>query len=238
MKTIKFFILSLVLVLLGATSCIYDTIEGNGIRASEGRVITAFDKVKSSGEFEIHITNGDTYEVIVSAEENIISYIETQVSNGTLSIDTEEHTKIRNDLPMEVFITLPELEAIKLSGSGTITTDYFICDKMELTVSGSGKITTACDAREVKASVSGSGTIRISGTADNADYRISGSGNIKASDLSINKCKTAISGSGDMWVAVDQSLNAHISGSGNVYYYGDPNIETHISGSGNVIDFN
>ncbi|MCY1720323.1 DUF2807 domain-containing protein [Prolixibacteraceae bacterium Z1-6] len=238
MKTVKLFFVSTIVLLAGATSCVTDTIEGNGIVTSEGRIAANFDKVKSSGDFEVHITHGDNYEVIVIAEENVIPYIETRVSNGILHIDSDNLTTIRNRIPMEVFITTPSLEGIILSGSGTITTDYFSGKKMDILLSGSGKIRTACNTNEVKSVVSGSGTITISGTTSEADFAISGSGKIDAIDLASIDCHTATSGSGDMWISVDHQLKVNISGSGNVFYYGQPNLETHISGSGNVIDNN
>jgi len=238
MKTIKLFIFSLFVILTGTTSCIYDTIDGNGIRASENRITGTFDKVKSSGSFDVYITKGDDYEVIVSAEENVIPFIETRVSDGILKIETEDHTSIRNDIPMEIFITTPELEGLKLSGSGTISTDYFESDKMDIIVSGSGDIITACDALEVEVSISGSGSVIISGNAKDAEFEISGSGNIKAANLSAEDCISKISGSGDVWISVDNFLDARISGSGNVFYYGEPQIDEKISGSGNVINQN
>lgn len=236
MKTIKLLFLSA--LVLGATSCVYDSVDGNGVRVSEERITPDFDKVKSSGEFDVHITQGDNYEMIVSAEENIISFIETRVSNGILSIDTEDFKNIRNDLPMEIFITTPTLEGIKLSGSGTIVTDYFDCDEMDILLSGSGRIETECDAEKVEATVSGSGTVDISGDSKTADFLISGSGNITAANLNTLGCRSKISGSGDVWVSVDQVLEAVISGSGNVFYYGEPRIDKKISGSGNVVHKN
>lgn len=236
MKTIKQFILSALILILGSTtSCIYDSVDGNGIRASEERVATNFDKVNSSGTFEVYISQGEDYILIVSAEENILPYIETRVSNGILNIDNEDFKSIRNDLPMEVFITMPVLEGIKLSGSGSINTDYFVCDEMDIILSGSGRIQTSCSTEEVEATVSGSGLVNISGDTKTAEFNISGSGNIEAVQLSTMGCHSNISGSGDVWISVDKLLEANISGSGNVYCYGNPRIAKRISGSGNIV---
>lgn len=235
MKTIKLFIFSLLTLLIGATGCIHDTIEGNGVRATEGRTALNFDKVKSSGAFDVHITKGNDYELIVSAEENIMPAIETSVSNGILNLDIRNNTNIRSDLPIEIFITTPELEGVKLSGSGKITTDYFECQQMDINLSGSGTISTACDADKVNVAISGSGSVEISGKANKTELNISGSGNIEASYLNSEACYSKISGSGDVWISVDKYLRASISGSGNVFYYGQPELNKNISGSGKVI---
>ncbi|MEN8115926.1 MAG: head GIN domain-containing protein [Bacteroidota bacterium] len=236
MKTIKLSVLSFALLLFTATSCFHDVhVRGNGILASEGRIVTSFNKVASSGSFIVHITEGDEYEVIVSAEENIIPYIETFVSGNVLNIEIRSFTSIRNSLPIEVFITTPDLEGILLSGSGVVTTDYFVTNEMDILLSGSGVIKSALEAADVSVSISGSGTVDLSGFADNAHFKISGSGNIVASDLDLFDCRANISSSGDMWVTVENSLDVTISGSGNIYYYGNPQVEFHISGTGNII---
>nr|WP_321358503.1 head GIN domain-containing protein [uncultured Draconibacterium sp.] len=254
MKTIKLFIYGLATI-FSATSCIDDfTVEGNGIRGTESRIVTDFEKVKSSGKFEVHISEAQSNDVVISAEENLLQYIETYVSGETLHIDVKGIRDLKNRLPMEVFISTPTLKGIKQSGSGIITTDYFVSNEMDIVLSGSGSIITAFEAEEVDALLSGSGTIEFSGFADDADFVISGSGTIEfsgfaddadfvisgsgtidAHQLDLYNYTTSTSGSGDMYVTVSRNLRSNISGSGNVFYYGNPGIETHISGSGSVI---
>lgn len=235
MKTIKQFTFY-TLLLLVATSCIDDiTIRGNGIAATQGRSVSGFDKVMSSGNFEVHITKGNEFEVVLNAEENILPYIETSVSGNTLLINIPGLHNVKNRLPIKVFITVPILTGVKQSGSGNITTDYFTTDKMELFISGSGSISTAVDANIVDVFISGSGWLKISGDANQSNLSISGSGNIDSYNLVVNNCDAIISGSGNMQVNAIKSIYAKISGSGNVHYIGNPIIETNISGSGKVI---
>jgi len=238
MKTIKQLIFFTVL-LFAATGCFDDvTIHGNGIAASQGRTVSAFDKVRSAGDFEIHITKGDDSEVVIYAEENIIPYIETSVSENTLLVDIPGWHNVKHQLPIQVFITIPTLAGVKQSGSGNITTDHFTGDKLELFISGSGSISTSVVADLVDASISGSGWIKISGDADQSNLSISGSGNIDSYNLLVNDCNANISGSGNMQVNAIKSIVARISGSGNIYYVGNPTVEMNISGSGKLIHTN
>lgn len=239
MKTIKLLFFNSILLLLITSSCVDNfTIKGNGIATTEGRITPEFSKVKSAGAFDVHITKGDELEVVVNAEQNIIPYIATSVSNGVLQIETKGMHNIKNRLPMEVYITTPSLEGIKQSGSGIITTDYFYSEHVDISISGSGYIQTAIDAERVDASISGSGKLELSGLANHAEFNISGSGKIDSYNLALRDCKAKISGSGSMWVNAEQNIHATITGSGNIFYYGNPNIETHISGSGNIIHEN
>ena len=136
---------------------------------------------------------------------------------------------------MEVFITTPFLEGVKQSGSGIISTDYFVADNFNVVISGSGIIETAVDANTVDTNISGSGNLFISGNALHGEFTISGSGKVEAYDLDLRDCSAKISGSGNIWVNVERFLLASISGSGNVFYIGNPDIEMHVSGSGSVI---
>ncbi len=182
MKTIKQFTIY-TLLLFAATSCIEEfNIRGNGIEATEARAVSTFNKVRSSGDFDVQISKGDVFEILVTAEENVLPYIETTVSSNTLLIDIKGVHNVRNRLPMNVFITLPELGSVKQSGSGSIVTDFFSGEKMELSLSGSGSISTAVDVNSVEADISGSGWMIITGDSNGSDLSISGSGNIDSSE--------------------------------------------------------
>ena len=238
MKTIKQFSF-FTLLLFAATSCIEEfNIRGNGVEATEERAVSMFNKIRSSGDFDIQIINGDELEVLVTAEENILPYIGTSVSNNTLQIDIQGMHNVRNRLPMSVLITVPQLVSVKQSGSGSITADYFSGDEMEFSLSGSGSISADVDADLVVASISGSGWILITGDSNESELTISGSGNIDSSELTVDNCNVNISGSGNLQVKAEKTLTAKISGSGNVYYTGNPVTEANISGSGKLVHRN
>ncbi len=237
MKTIKLLTVLLYLFLLVlTTSCIDDFfVEGNGITESEGRITKSFTEVASSGDYVVHITHGNSYDVMVYAESNLLPFVETNVRGNTLHIETRGIHALRNTLPVEVYITTPVLEGLALSGSGIITTDNFITEKINIAISGSGRIETSFDSHNAKSVISGSGQLLATGITDNAEFLVSGSGKIKATDLLIADCEANISGSGEIHINVEKFLLVNISGSGNVFCLGRPFIETHISGSGKLI---
>jgi hypothetical protein len=239
MKTIQLFVAGAVLLMFATTGCIDDlVIRGNGIAVNEARLTSAFSSVSSEGNFEVHISSGPEFDVMVRAESNLLPYIETDVRGSNLKIHTRGLKSLRNRLPIEVFVTMPFIEGVVQSGSGSITTGFFEGDEIGLVISGSGSIETAVDALSVDAVVSGSGLLYISGTSRVADMVISGSGEIDAWDLDVRDCDAKISGSGDVWVYVERRLKAVISGSGNVFYGGNPVVESQVSGSGGVIHKN
>lgn len=236
MKTIKHSILFILIIGIGLSSCTDNIrIKGNGVPASDSRDVQDFTGVVSLGTFDVHITKGTTTEVLVRAEENLLPYIETYVKGGKLQIDVSGMRSLNNQLAMEVFVTTSDLNYVKLSGSGVITSDYFEGDVMDVHLSGSGMVHVAAEVDKLYGLLSGSGNLKFSGSSRQADLKISGSGNINAYDLELEECQVNISGSGDALVFVNDYLKGIISGSGNILYAGSPEVESHISGSGRII---
>ena len=225
--------------LLLFNSCIDDFfIEGNGISKTEYRSASGFDHISVNGDYHVTVMPGNDYSVEVTADCNLIPFIETDVIGNTLKIRTRGLYSLRQDFPIEVYITTPELKELAMSGSGLIETGNFMSNDFNIAVSGSGDIKTAINASQIKATVSGSGTISLEGNANETNFVISGSGKIKSYKLEQQHCQAIISGSGNMFVNAVQTIDARISGSGRVYYINHPAIHTSISGSGNVIDKN
>jgi len=233
------FILALLVLSLGTSSCLDEMfIDGNGISRTETRNAEGFNQISSSGDFIVTVMPGNSYSVEITAESNLLPYISTNVDGKTLKIRTTGIHSLRQNNPIEIYITTPVLNGLSLSGSGLIETGSFRSTDFDLAVSGSGDIKTKISSDKIKANISGSGTILIEGDATNTNFVISGSGKIKTYNLLQNQCQAAISGSGDMYVNVSQLIDARISGSGRVYFISHPVIRTSISGSGDVVDKN
>ncbi len=237
MKT-KLLIATAIIALL-FTSCIDDyIIRGNGIAESESRLVSAFSSIASEGNFQIHIMPGDTYEVLVHAESNLLPFIQTDVNGHNLKIHVQGVQSLQNQLPIEVYVTVPFIEEIIQSGSGSITTAWFEGEAFRFVVSGSGSINSSIETDLVEVILSGSGTMYLTGVGRDASLIISGSGRVDTWDFSVRNCDAKISGSGDVWIDVETYLKAVITGSGNVFYSGTPVVETVVSGSGGVFHKN
>ena len=227
-------------------------IEGNHNVVTEIRSVPMFHGVSNRGSFDVYIIPSDEYKVVLEAESNLLPFIRTGVSGNTLYVETKDN--LRPNYPMKLFVYTNWADEVKLSGSGSIHCDPMSVDHLDVQLSGSGYIEMNVDANDVNAELSGSGYFKmyvetnhlggkISGSGEmefygfsnRADLNISGSGSFHAYDLPVNECYASISGSGNMYVNVNNYLNVNISGSGNLYYLGNPAIDSKITGSGSVI---
>jgi hypothetical protein len=235
--TTLFVLLALLALVLLMSGCVSERIEGNRDLITQDRPSQPFSEVVSSESFSVKIISSDETRIEVKGESNVLPYLSTQSNGTTLTLKYTNGYNIHEHYPVEIFLYTDVLNAVSLSGSGTVDCGYFEADDMYLNISGSGGITGDFETENLEAVVSGSGNMNLSGYSKTGLFSISGSGNINAQNLDLEQCSANISGSGNINTYVTKTLDATISGSGSIFYYGNPVVKTHISGSGNLVRY-
>lgn len=235
------FLLIIPVALLFFASCSKDNrhIKGEGPIVQQSYVLNPISGVAMSIDAAVYVTKGDSQQVVIEGQQNIINNIEKYVSSdGIWHIGY--HNPVRKHAGVTIRITTPNFDYATLSGSGLVnTTSQFVgLGHVYINISGSGSISMTVDANVVESIISGSGQIHLAGSAVEQYINISGSGNVKSLDLQTDKSYIQISGSGNSEVHVIEYLDVKISGSGNVFYIGNPQINANISGSGGIINWN
>ena len=225
----------------------------------EVRDVENFTKISFGFAGKLYLKQGSPQKVELEGNRDILEEIETEVDGGRLRIGKEGKWfdwDFGND-KITVYITVPNIEGVSVSGSGDIVGQSKIrTDDLELKVSGSGSMELDVEARgDVEADVSGSGNMNLRGhfesfesdvsgsgrvvlraNIDNtASFGISGSGKIEASG-SADFVRTRISGSGKVLAAdlETKRCEVRISGSGDVEINVISELDATISGSGSV----
>jgi hypothetical protein len=217
-------------------------------QSTETRNLSGFTDIRFGVPGNLNIRIGSEFKVVLEGNTDFLSEIETNVSNGILSVrrkDTENRRRWRGSLfnneKVTINITMPIISGLSVAGSGTAEVfDSFNTGSLNFTVSGSGQIiVNDVSCEKLSCSVSGSGNIIINSVSGkDLTCRISGSGNITAKGSgSFNKADIGISGSGNY---TGESLkleaaNISIAGSGNCNCNVINSLEARVSGSGNVI---
>lgn len=215
-------------------------IAANQSDEKETRNVSGFTKVSFGISGNLYINFGPQFKVVLEGDKRYIGDVITEVSGGKLVIKMENwrmHNWRMNE-KVDVYITMPELNGLGVSGSGKAEIkDPVKTDDLYLNVSGSGKLYISdVNASSLDCGISGSGDIILGGggNCSKANISISGSGNYTGESFKIGTAEIHISGSGNCTCNVTESLRASVSGSGNVNYSGDPKVDVHVSGSGKV----
>jgi hypothetical protein len=231
--------IALTLLLLGAafSGCTGpgNIVRGSGNVTTESRDVSGFDEVLLSGSGSLNIEQTGTESLTIEGEDNIIELIEAEVTGGKLTIGVRNGAGISPTRPLEFNLTVKDIKALTLSGSGDIKSSKLEAEDLALEIGGSGEMSLdqiAVDSLE--ALINGSGELTVAGTASRQDVRISGSGNYSGADLKSEEATVSVGGSGSAEVDAGDTLNAEISGSGDIIYIGDPQVTQNVDGSGRV----
>ncbi|MDC6386949.1 DUF2807 domain-containing protein [Flagellimonas taeanensis] len=214
-------------------------VKGDGNFVTIERSVGDYDGVSLAGWFDVDLVAGNEGEITLKGESNLLEHIITEVKDGVLVIKTEKGMELKpSSWNSGIMITVPieSISSVSLSGSGDIVGKTTIeTERFSTRIAGSGDITLAVQAKEVEASLSGSGDINLSGRTTDFDVMVSGSGDIKAYELEAEFVKATVSGSADIKVTANQSIDAKVSGSGDIHYRGNPKkINSKSSGSGDI----
>jgi hypothetical protein len=223
------------LALASLPACDFGEIEGNGKRTDELRETEPFGRLRSASDLDIEVVQGDETSVVVSIDENLQEHVKVQASGDILYIETPDNLREMVGGP-HVLITVPELYAAKLAGSGHFRAELYQPDEpFDLFLTGSGSMSFEGATAVVGAYLSGSGDIRLEGETSEVELILSGSGTIAARSLSAAVGSIELSGSGDISATVEDSVSVALSGSGDVDLYGGASLDGYTkSGSGDV----
>ena len=214
MKSRSLFIPAAFALFVSGCNVVSNSTGGSGKAATDTRSVSGFSSVEMSGSGELQIEQTGTESLAISADDNLLQYLTSDVSGGQLRLGMKSGS-FSPSTPVVYKLTVKNLKGIALSGSGSINGKALASDSMKIELSGSGEITVA-------------------GNADQMDVVISGSGNVQGEQFKSKDARVVIDGSGNAIVATSEKLDVTINGSGNVEFIGDPKVSTTRHGSGTV----
>ena len=210
MKKIAIILLSGFVVLI--SGCHLPGVRGNGRIKTEERPIAAFANLDAGGTFEIEWQNGPPA-LRITTDENLLPYIENNVSDDTLRLRTREHVWPTRGI--KVVISSPTRTGGRIRGAVKLTVKQL-----------SGPVF----ALESK----GASQVSLDGNIDRLLVDMTGASQLAADGLQAKTAEISTTGAGDAEIAVIDSLNVVITGAGKVTYSGNPTIKKQITGAGTI----
>lgn len=191
------------------------SIHGSGVSKTETRTIGEFKKLEVNGSCDVSVSVGSAAGLTVTADDNLLEYVVTEVRDGTLVVEMKSGS-YSPSVHMKAYATVPSLEALTIRGSADAEVTGLSGDRFELSIQGSG------DAK-------------ASGKVGAVVAKVAGSGDVNASNVEARDATVEVSGSGDVEVWATDTLTVSIAGSGDVGYKGDPKkVTKSVAGSGSV----
>ncbi len=192
-------------------------------------------RIKVGSGIDVFLTQGDSYDLEVEADENLQSWIRTEVSGNELNIFTEK--SIRFAKTKKVYVTCKTLERIEISSAGDLTgMTPFKTGKLDIEMSSAGDLRLEVEADEIGISISSAGNAYLKGNTNILNAKLSSAGDLNAYDLTAKTGDISVSSAGSARVYITDEASFESSSAGDIDYRGEPkirNIRTSSAGSVN-----
>ncbi len=207
---------------------------------TEVRDVTGFSGIKVSESIQVELTLGDKEYVEVTADEDIIDQVLTEVNGDVLKIHIKENHWGGWNHRVQVKVTAVNINSLSASSSSSLVAKNAVnSEKIDLSVSSSAHLTATVNATDVSCKASSSGDMEVAGTTTNLEVSASSSGGIDAEGLKAKKVDARVSSSAKIIVYAEEEINADASSSGRIKYGGSPKmVDVDQSSSGSVHKIN
>ncbi len=180
-----------------------ERIVGSGNVVTETREVAGFSAVTVGGVARIRIEQTGEESLSITAEDNILPVLISEVTDGELTLGQPENVVLETHAEILYELTVKELSSLQISGV--------------MNASALGLDTDALDVV-----IDGVSTLSASGRADVQSLRVSGITTYNASGLASREVVVRGSGIVTMTLNVSERLDVRACGVGTIFYEGDP----------------
>jgi len=210
---------------------LFGEVVGSGDLVTNEEFFSDFTAVDAGSGFSIEITESHSFSVSVTADDNVMDYVEITKSGDTLMIGVKWGYNFRS-VTLKAEITMPELHSLELSGGakGELV-EFDATNQFSVRLSGGSRLTGEFETSE-DAEFYLSGGSHLSGFIGEANDLVidaSSGSHSDMSDFKVHNANVELSGGSHATINADGRLDADLSGGSHLYYIGDPtlgNIET------------
>jgi hypothetical protein len=209
----------------------------SGVTKVSTKEVSAFDKVDVSGAIDVIVNIGNKSEVVIEADSAIMPYVVTEVKDRELRIYNKDIIGFYNFKNNKILVTIttPSILELESSGACDVTINDLKTDMFKVSLSGACDLIGSFECNVLDLESSGSSDSKLRGKVKNCNIELSGACDIKALDLEVDSLKIEGSGSSNVEITVQNSLDVELSGASELRYKGEPKyIKTDMSGVSNL----
>ncbi len=205
---------TLLTILLALMGVLAGCVQGQGPVTSETRDVGAFSRIEATAGIRIVVLIGPSEVVEVSAQENLLPVIATDLRGDTLSIEaSEDFTTLE---PVTVTVVVPALDGITLSGGSQAVIDGLDAESLELRIRGGAQVTAAGSVGSVTLHADGGATVSLE-------------------DLSVRVATVSMDGGATATLTASDDVTGTAAGGSRLTVLGDAVVSVEESGGSEVV---
>ncbi len=193
----------------------------NDENADQIRDISTFKAINISGNFKLEIEESPNQLLVVSAPEEFIQDIITEVKNETLFIHTSE---VVLNKQIRISLSANNLESIIAKGATEITTNGGIkSENLSMALQGASQVSLNVSIEnQFTLDLEGASQVNLQGKCDIFKIRALGASKIKAENLIARTADVYAADASTVKVYASESFTADASGAAKIDCYGKP----------------
>ncbi|KON29671.1 hypothetical protein AC477_05620 [miscellaneous Crenarchaeota group-1 archaeon SG8-32-1] len=204
----------------------FGEVVGSGDLVTNEEFFSDFTAVDAGSGFSVEISESNSFSVLVTADDNVMDYVEITKSGDTLMIRVEWGYSFRS-VTLKAEITMPELHSLELSGGAKGKLEEFnASNQFSVRLSGGSRLTGEFETSE-DTEFYLSGGSHLSGFVGEANDLIidaSSGSHTDLSDFEVHDADVELSGGSRATINLDGRLDADLSGGSHLNYIGDPTL--------------
>lgn len=210
-------------------------IVGSGNLTTRNFDLSDFTEIAARSGFQLELVQSSTFSIEVTADDNVMDYIDVNRSGNTLKIRPQWNRSFRS-VTLRAKITMPDLSEIKLSGGSRASISGFSSSHdLSVGLSGGSSVTGDITAGDAYFDLSGGSQVNLQGVANDLDINGSGGSQLELEAFSVNNADISLSGGGRATINLDGILDVNLSGGSRVTYIGEPTLgDINLSGESTV----
>ena len=232
--------------------------EGDGGPVTSRSIeVGEFRTLEIAGAYDVEVRTGSAPSVEVEGSQRSIDRLVVEVKGDVLTIHPKKGTNFNwtNKSKTRIAITVPQLDAARVAGSGTLSIDRIASPSFDSSIAGSAEVSIRqlsgqsfkgslagsgdlevgeLAVQRLELSIAGSGDANLAGKAERASYTIAGSGSLDAEKLDSRDIDLTIAGSGSVKAKANGAVTGNIMGSGSAKIIGGAKCQVRKVGSGSI----
>lgn len=199
---------------------------GSGNLETEEYAFADFTKIEISTAFEFEIQQSSSYNISVTADDNVMDYVEVSKVGQTLKIGLGTGTWF-GPKTLRASVAMPELRGLTVSGAsrGDVY-DFSSTEDVSIRVSGASRVNGDITAGNIEFDISGASTVQLEGSANDMVAGVSGASRCNLGSFIVNNADVNFSGASSGTINLNGRLDANVSGASRLSYIGEPTMGT------------
>lgn len=198
-----------------------------------------FEAVKISSHFKVFVVQGEEYDVRLRGDQDDLDDVSIRSRNNRLEIKRRNRDwgwweKGNWPEAVGIYIVMPKLEALELSGACEGEIRGFEDYDMELSIVGASELEARISPNYLEIDMNGASKLELDGRAEKIDARITGASKLDAVDFRSETGDLNLNGASKASVYVTEELWIDANGISTVSYKGDPKLYAEKNGLSTV----